>query len=336
VRATVVRRGALLAGIVVAAGAATAAGPLRVWLFEDNLHVVEPGAVYRSAQLSSDRLAALADELSLRSILNLRGAQPASAWFQGEREVAAREGLHEYSLRLSAASLPSRDQLRRLIALLDGAERPLLIHCYRGSDRTGLAAALWVLLSGGDLEAARAQYGFEHGFVAALSRSDLPGVLDMYEAWLARRGVAHAPAELRRFVDTDYVPYFYAAAIEPEAAPRAVGAGEEARFRFRVTNVSPRPWRFTPSDRLGVHLGLAVEALDPRRPFRMEVRGETPRRDFSPGDSTLLAARLPALPHPGRYRVTVDLVDEEVRWFAEMGSQPLELELEVRAAQQGS
>ena len=61
--------------------------------------------------------------------------------------------------------------------------------------------------------------------------------------------------------------------------------------------------------------------------FRVLI--QTPRRTLAPGESIRLGARLPRLPGAGRYRLSVDLVDEEVTWFADMGSPSLEFAFAV-------
>ena len=50
------------------------------------------------------------------------------------------------------------------------------------------------------------------------------------------------------------------------------------------------------------------------------------RRD---GQSIELTVVIPAVHVPGRYRLWVDMVDEQQCWFYQMGSEPLEQELEI-------
>lgn len=330
------RRQLVRAGAGLLVALAGACWVFRVWLFHDNLHVVLPGQVYRSAQLDVESLDALIDELSLRTLVNLRGGHDGSEWFRRQRRLLADRRLASFEMRLSALRLPSRQDLERLIEILQTAERPVLIHCLRGTDRSGLAAALAVLLAGADLDRARREYTLSHGFVSGVSLSDLPDLLAYYEAWLAEHGLASTPGSLVRFSREGYTPYFYRASIDPVSVPGAPSAERDYPLAFDVTNASPRPWRFVPTDQRGVHLGLQLAALDPGSSFQLELRGETPHHTLEPGESIRLAARLPRLPRAGRYRLTVDLVDEEVTWFSEMGSPPLELELAVSTPRDGS
>src|SRR5690606_6151821 len=180
---------ALLA--LVTAGALAAPGPLHRFFFDENLMAVVPGGVYRSAQPSGSELDAFIDRLGLRSVLNLRGERGGSEWLAEERAVSRARGVEHYTVRLSAKDLPPAQRLREIVAILDGAPRPLLLHCQGGVERSGLVGAVAVLLEGGDLAAARAQFAPSKGFISWISRSELPRLLDRYEAWLAERGEGH-------------------------------------------------------------------------------------------------------------------------------------------------
>ena len=58
------------------------------------------------------------------------------------------------------------------------------------------------------------------------------------------------------------------------------------------------------------------------------MRGVTPDRSLAPGETLELGARLPAPPESGRYGLVVDLVDEGVVRFGDMGSPFLETGIE--------
>ena len=47
------------------------------------------------------------------------------------------------------------------------------------------------------------------------------------------------------------------------------------------------------------------------------------------GSDRELQVELPAIEESGRYRVVLDLVSEDVTWFADVGSEAVELLLEV-------
>jgi protein tyrosine/serine phosphatase len=49
-------------------------------LFGENFHAVVPGELYRSAQLSGSRLERHIQAEGIRTVINLRGPNPGSAW----------------------------------------------------------------------------------------------------------------------------------------------------------------------------------------------------------------------------------------------------------------
>ena len=110
-----------------------------------NFHEVDEGKFYRSAQLSGDEFEAAIQHLGIKTIINLRGESP-KQWYQDEIEVARRHNVKHISIRMSAKRLPHRQDLIKLLDAYRDAERPILIHCQAGADRTGEAAFLYQVL----------------------------------------------------------------------------------------------------------------------------------------------------------------------------------------------
>ena len=117
----------------------------RLYLEYDNFHPVTPGEAYRSAQLEAGELGTYIKKYRIASVVNLRGPSPESAWYQAERRACRAHGVRHYDLALSAVRIPDSAAIRALRDIYQQAPRPILIHCRAGSDRTGLAAALWKL-----------------------------------------------------------------------------------------------------------------------------------------------------------------------------------------------
>ncbi|MBS1105102.1 MAG: hypothetical protein H6Q91_604 [Deltaproteobacteria bacterium] len=324
------RTPALIAAVAAVIGVGLGiAGPLRSYLFDSNLHPVVAGQIYRSAQPSEGDIDRWVPELGLRSIVNLRGAKGKDdrRWLAEERAAASRNGTLHVSLRMSSDDIPPAQTLRELVHILDTVPRPLLLHCAAGAERSGLASAVAVLLTGGDLVAARAEFALDKGFVY-LANPRLPRVLDEYEEWLA--GEPTTPDRFRQWVATEYVPYFYRAQIEPIGAPVRVVAGAAAELRVRVTNTSRQTIAFQSARERGVHLGAHLRS--PGGADLSELRAGYVDLELAPGAATELTLPLPPIAAPGRYEVEVDLVDEGVKWFHDLGSQPLTLPIEVAEA----
>lgn len=317
---------ALAAAVVV-----VVAGPLRSYVFESNLHPVIPGEIYRSAQPSGAHLEEWIRTLSLRTVVNLRGQKSNDdrSWLRDEIAATERAGIEHVSIRMSADDLPPARTLRTLVHTLDTSPRPLLLHCAAGAERSGLASAVAVLLETGDVDAARAEFALDKGFVRWINPR-LPRVLDQYVTWLGEQRAESTPDRFRTWVETEYAPYFYRVRIEPLDAPVPLAVGAPTELRFRVTNTSRETIPFRSTRDTGVHLGAHLASPD--GVHRRELRGGFVDLALDPGASIDLALTLPALAEPGAWSLQVDLVDEGVKWFGALGSEPLSLPIEVAAA----
>jgi protein tyrosine phosphatase (PTP) superfamily phosphohydrolase (DUF442 family) len=111
-----------------------------------NIDTVVRGKLYRSATLSASDLTAVIRAAHIRTVINLRGANPGQSWYQDEIRVTDSEHVRRIDLPLSAIRVPGPALLGDLISALQTAETPILIHCSSGSDRTGLAAALYEMI----------------------------------------------------------------------------------------------------------------------------------------------------------------------------------------------
>lgn len=139
----------------------------------DNFRVVEPGRLYRSAQLDATTLELLVDVFGIRTVVNLRGENPDEAWYENEREVLEAQGVELVDVRMSATVLPAREELLKLYDGFLTAEEPILIHCQAGADRTGAAAAIWRMVVLGEPRDAAARelcvcYGHFEAFTPAM------------------------------------------------------------------------------------------------------------------------------------------------------------------------
>ena len=141
--------------------------------FWTNEAQIAPG-VWRSNQPTHSRFEALKTR-GIKTILNLRGPSKFSMYLF-EEESCAKLGLELISVRLSATKAPPKEGIVALLDIFDRIEKPFLMHCKSGSDRTGLAAVLWLHLKEGvPLAQARA----EHLSMRFLHRKNAPsGILD--------------------------------------------------------------------------------------------------------------------------------------------------------------
>jgi protein tyrosine/serine phosphatase len=318
--------GMIVALALVAGGAET----LRV-VFGDNFHVVIDGAVYRCAQPSPEFLADVVGEHGIRTVVNLRGIGdgPVVDWYEDEAAACQKLGLSQENLTFSAYRLPSVDEVRRLLEVFDRSEKPILIHCRRGADRTGLASTIALLaLTDTPYAEARASLGLRYGHWSLGSAGRLGEFFDEYETWLRKNQLRHDKTVFRRWLAKGYAGGPCSAeivAVEPPPSP--LRAGTELAYRITFRNASQMPWRFRTMHRAGLHLGISTQDLD-RGTVTLSA-GALMDRTVLPGESIELTAVVPPLP-PGRHRLRIDLFDQGHAWFYQVGSVPLEQELIIR------
>lgn len=157
--------------------------------------------VYRSNQPSPARLERYRDK-GIRSVVNLRGfGQNSPLLF--EREACERLGLEMISIDgFSARRLPGVAAIRNLERVFHTAPRPFVMHCKSGSDRAGLASALYLLLVEGR-SAAEAARQLSWRYIH-LTRADT-GVLDHMIRVYAHEGEARGIG-FSDWLDTGYDP----------------------------------------------------------------------------------------------------------------------------------
>lgn len=157
-----------------------------------NFGVVVPGEVYRSAQVTPDAIVRYHREFGIASVLNLRGAHPGADWYEAEVGAAAAQGIVHADFALSASRPVGLSQAAELLALMERLPKPLLIHCRHGSDRTGLAAALYLArIARADERTAEGALSIRYGHVAVpfLSAAwPMDQSFEALEPWLGYEG----------------------------------------------------------------------------------------------------------------------------------------------------
>ena len=115
------------------------------WI-KGNFHVITENQAYRSRQLDKRLLQYYINKYGIKSIINLRGAEPGKEWYDDEMEVCSIYGIKHYDLDMAMDREPKKEQIETLIGFFKTAPKPVFIHCLGGSDRTGLAATLWKIV----------------------------------------------------------------------------------------------------------------------------------------------------------------------------------------------
>ncbi|SMF08562.1 Protein tyrosine/serine phosphatase [Tistlia consotensis] len=136
--------------------------PMRLWgracARLHHFHWVDE-SLARSAQSYFGHTGLLLDLHGFRALLNLRGDNSGSPWYEAEKAACLARGAPLIDVTLSSRRLPHRAALLAVTAAFATAPRPLLMKCSGGADRTGFAAGLYLVGRDGlaGLPAARRQ-----------------------------------------------------------------------------------------------------------------------------------------------------------------------------------
>jgi protein tyrosine phosphatase (PTP) superfamily phosphohydrolase (DUF442 family) len=314
------------------AGAVAAASIEAARVFAgSNEHTVIPGRVYRSAQLSRDKLERTIAERKIRTVINLRGCCPDMAWYRDEARATHAAAVSQEDITLSAKRYPHPGEIGRLIEVLDHTDYPVLLHCAAGADRTGLASAIaLLLLTDRSLAAARRQLWPRFGHFAVGRTARLDEFLDYYDNWLDAHGEPHTPERFRRWFAEYYCPGPFRAELKLlSPVPLTAPARRGFTIDLRATNRSVEPWNFTPGGSGGIKLRFTLYS----KAGSFVHRGHAGHfaRTVHPGESIDLTAGFPPIA-AGKHMLHADLLDAQPidlldTDFSQYGSEPLIVEL---------
>jgi protein tyrosine phosphatase (PTP) superfamily phosphohydrolase (DUF442 family) len=136
---------------IVLAVLATAIGAgAGVWLAVESRHnrlvwdhwdVVKRGYLYRSGQLNPKQLDDAINRYGLRTVVSL---QLPGEGVEAEREIARKNGIDFLNLPMPGDGFGQEWQFREFLKAVDDPHRrPVLVHCARGTCRTGAAVAIY-------------------------------------------------------------------------------------------------------------------------------------------------------------------------------------------------
>lgn len=136
--------------------------------------------------------------MAIQRVVTLRGGQTVAP-NRLEVEACDRLGLTLIQIPLSAKRAPKRENLIKLFDVFDETEEPTLFHCKSGADRTGLAAAMFLIYK-------HNVPGYEAKQELSLKRLHAKwtkaGVLDLLLADAIEAETRDVP--LRQWIETEY------------------------------------------------------------------------------------------------------------------------------------
>ena len=132
----------------------TPRGRLRAWLYamfrehnftnliRFNFHRISDNA-FRSSQPTMWQLRRMVRKHGIRTILNLKGANPNSAYWALEREQCEKLGIALIDIDIRSREAPRPEDIRRAKALFASIAYPVWMHCKAGADRAGIYATFF-------------------------------------------------------------------------------------------------------------------------------------------------------------------------------------------------
>ena len=123
------------------------------------------------------------------------------------------------------------------------------------------------------------------------------------------------------------MPYGYGARIHPVQLPERARPAERLRVTVDVENLGDRTWPKRTDPLSAIKLGLNVAAA--AGPSTRWLRGDLLPADVAPGETVRLSIDFAAPAVPGRYGLSLDLVEEGKAWFSDWGFPPVTLILQV-------
>jgi protein tyrosine phosphatase (PTP) superfamily phosphohydrolase (DUF442 family) len=144
-----------------------------VW---DHWDEAKRGVLYRSGQLTSQQLTEAVKRHGIRTVINL---QMHGTELEDERELAARIGVDFVNLPMPGDGFGEEWQFRQILKILDDPERrPALVHCARGTCRTGAAVAMYRFEVDGwtiddvavEMRRQTYKYGWLPGYIYAMAK----------------------------------------------------------------------------------------------------------------------------------------------------------------------
>ena len=121
---------------------------------------------YRTGQVDPEDLNYLKSKYGIETVLILRGEHQEEAWYREELIACQNLGIGVQAFAFSAR-YPSEPNvyLDFIDALEENKHKVKLVHCKSGCERTALASALYILLTGGNLDDAREQLRKPHSYL---------------------------------------------------------------------------------------------------------------------------------------------------------------------------
>lgn len=111
-------------------------------LIRFNFHEIAKD-VFRSSQPTMWQLERITKKHGLKVIVNLKDENRNCPYFHFEEEKCQELGLELINVNISSRNFPRYEQIVRYKEIMENMDKPVLIHCKAGADRTGVFCTLY-------------------------------------------------------------------------------------------------------------------------------------------------------------------------------------------------
>ncbi len=297
-----------------------------------NFYEVVPEKFYRCSQLSASRLESVIKKNNIKTVVNLRGCCDTVPWYMDQVQAIHNCNISQEDLSFSAGRLPSTKTINQLADVIDQSEKPMLFHCHKGIDRTGMAVVMSELLQTDiSLENALGQLSPYYGHLNIGRTAHIDEFFVLYKEWLVQKGLAHTSDRFREWVKKYYVPGDCVAQlqlIEGAGETLHLEKGRSKLLKVRAQNTSIREWVMKP----GTNAGIKVKWLlltDDRRVIASGFAGNF-QAVVKPGEGIDILVAIPPLMESGNSTLRLDMTDPQHAAFHQAGSEILEAKVIVQ------
>ena len=170
-----------------------------VW---DHWDEAKRGVLYRSGQLTGNQLTAAVKRHGIRTVINL---QMPGDELAAERDLCARLGVDFVNLPMPGDGFGEEWQFREILKITDDPQRrPAVVHCARGTCRTGAAVAIYRFERDGwtledvatEMRRQTYRYGWLPGYIFAMAKNKPALAGPRPEMVVDRNQMADSPPEM--------------------------------------------------------------------------------------------------------------------------------------------
>jgi protein tyrosine/serine phosphatase len=178
-------------------------------LIRFNFHRISDDT-YRSSQPTMWQLRRVVKKLGIKTILNLKGNNPNSAYWAFEKEQCAKLGIRLVDIEIYSRETPWPENIRHAKEVFESIEYPMWMHCKAGADRTGIYATFYQYFHQGiPIEQTDQLKLWPYGHIRHSEAGKIDNYLEHYKAYLKEHPEVSLLDWAERVADRDKIDREY-------------------------------------------------------------------------------------------------------------------------------